>query len=81
MTKAAGNAEALARHLEAGPMTEALACYSDERVAAARIAHDSGQRLGRYIFAGAPGDNPDGRTNPNLAAIMAETTVVPAGPD
>jgi 2-polyprenyl-6-methoxyphenol hydroxylase-like FAD-dependent oxidoreductase len=79
VTKAAGDAEALARHLAIGPVTEALARYSVERVAAARIAHDTGQRLGRYIFAGSPGDNPDGRTNPNLAAIMAETAVVPAG--
>jgi 2-polyprenyl-6-methoxyphenol hydroxylase-like FAD-dependent oxidoreductase len=79
VTKAAGDAEALARHLAIGPVTEALARYSVERVAAARIAHDTGQRLGRYIFAGSPGENPDGRTNPNLAAIMAETAVVPAG--
>jgi 2-polyprenyl-6-methoxyphenol hydroxylase-like FAD-dependent oxidoreductase len=82
VTKAAADAEALARHLTAGAVTQALAAYSTERHAAAALAHATAQRLGRYIFA-APdqGHNQDGRNNPNLARIMAETAVVPAAPD
>ncbi|MES2847071.1 MAG: FAD-dependent monooxygenase [Pseudomonadota bacterium] len=78
VTKAAGDAEALARALAGGPVPDALARYSDERVAASRIAYETAQRLGGYIFAKGATDNPDGRSNPNLATIMAETAVVPA---
>jgi 2-polyprenyl-6-methoxyphenol hydroxylase-like FAD-dependent oxidoreductase len=82
VTKAAADAEALARHLSAAPVIVALAAYGTERHAAATLAHATAQRLGRYIFA-APdqGHNHDGRNNPNLARIMAETAVVPAAPD
>ena len=82
VTKAAADAEALARHLTAGTVTQALAAYGTERHAAAALAHATAQRLGRYIFAGPDqGSNQDGRNNPNLARIMAETAVVPAAPD
>jgi 2-polyprenyl-6-methoxyphenol hydroxylase-like FAD-dependent oxidoreductase len=82
VTKAAADAEALARHLSAAPVIDALPAYGTERHAAAALAHTTAQRLGRYIFA-APdqGSNHDGRNNPNLARIMAETAVVPAAPD
>lgn len=82
VTKAAADAEALARHLSAAPVIDALAAYGTERHAAATLAYATAQRLGRYIFA-APdqGHNHDGRNNPNLARIMAETAVVPAAPD
>jgi len=82
VTKAAADAEALARHLSAAPALPALQSYGTERQAAAALAHTTAQRLGRYIFA-APdqGSNHDGRNNPNLARIMAETAVVPAAPD
>lgn len=78
VTKAAGDAEALARALAVGTVQNGLQRYSDERVAASRIAHDTGQRLGSFIFGTGSGGNSDGRSNPNLAAIMAETAVVPA---
>lgn len=82
VTKAAADAEALARHLSAAPVTQALAAYGAERHAAAELAHATAQRLGGYIFAGPDqGSNHDGRNNPNLARIMAETAVVPAAPD
>jgi 2-polyprenyl-6-methoxyphenol hydroxylase-like FAD-dependent oxidoreductase len=79
VTKAAADAEALARHLSTTPVLPALQAYGSERHAAAALAHATAQRLGRYIFA-APdqGSNHDGRNNPNLARIMAETAVVPA---
>ncbi len=82
VTKAAADAEALARHLTTGTVTQALAAYGTERHAAAALAHATAQRLGRYIFAGPDqSSNQDGRNNPNLARIMAETAVVPAAPD
>ena len=78
VTKAASDAEALARHLSADPVIHALTAYGTERHAAARLAYDTAQRLGSYIFAGPDqGSNQDGRNNPNLARIMAETAVVP----
>jgi len=78
VTKAAGDAEALARALTVGTVHRALQRYSDERVAASRIAHETARRLGGFIFGDGSGANRDGRSNPNLAAIMAETAVVPA---
>jgi 2-polyprenyl-6-methoxyphenol hydroxylase-like FAD-dependent oxidoreductase len=78
VTKAAGDAAALARALAGTSVTQGLCVYSAERVSAGHVAHEIGQRLGSYILAGAPGSNIDGRSNPNLAAIMAETAVVPA---
>ncbi len=78
VTKAAGDAAALARALTDTPVPQGLRAYSAERVAAGLVAHEIGQRLGSYILAGPLGSNIDGRSNPNLAAIMAETAVVPA---
>jgi 2-polyprenyl-6-methoxyphenol hydroxylase-like FAD-dependent oxidoreductase len=78
VTKAAGDAEALARALTVGTVPDALQRYSDERQATSRIAHETARRLGGFIFGGGAGTNRDGRSNPNLAAIMAETAVVPA---
>jgi 2-polyprenyl-6-methoxyphenol hydroxylase-like FAD-dependent oxidoreductase len=78
VTKAAGDAWALARALTVGTVPDALQRYSDERQAASRIAHETAQRLGGFIFGGGAGTNRDGRSNPKLAAIMAETAVVPA---
>lgn len=76
VTKAAADAEALARHLSGPTVLKALPAYSDERTAAARLAVETGRRLGSYIFGDRDG-NRDGRSNPNLARIMAETAVVP----
>jgi 2-polyprenyl-6-methoxyphenol hydroxylase-like FAD-dependent oxidoreductase len=79
VTKAAADAEALARHLMQPDVATGLATYALERRAAAELALLTARRLGGYIFA-APesGPNSDGRSNPNLARIMAETAVVPA---
>lgn len=79
VTKAAADAEALARHLAAGAdVPAALAAYSAERQPAAVIAVETSRALGRMIFAPPPGtDNPDGRANPHLAPLMADTAVVP----
>lgn len=82
VTKAAADAEALARHLSEAPALDALQAYARERQAAAALAHATAQRLGSYIFAApAKGSNQDGRNNPNLARILAETAVVPAASD
>jgi 2-polyprenyl-6-methoxyphenol hydroxylase-like FAD-dependent oxidoreductase len=79
VTKAAADAEALARHLSQPDVRSGLEAYGRERQAAAELALLTARRLGSYIFA-APqtGTNLDGRSNPNLARIMAETAVVPA---
>jgi 2-polyprenyl-6-methoxyphenol hydroxylase-like FAD-dependent oxidoreductase len=79
VTKAASDAEALARHLSNAVIPTALQSYNQERQTASALAFDTGRRLGSYIFAApAFGKNHDGRNNPNLARIMAETAVVPA---
>lgn len=80
VTKAACDAEALARHLMSGlPVPEALAAYSAERQPAGRIAMETSRKLGAMIFTPPPGtDNGDGRHNPNLETIVRETAVVPA---
>lgn len=76
VTKAAEDALALARHLGAGATDTALAAYSAERVAASRRAYDMGQTLGGYMLAApATGQNRDGRNNPNLRTILAQTAV------
>ena len=77
VTKAAGDALALARHLGQAPVPEALAAYSAERVAACRIAYDTAQRLGSYIFSANPATNRDGRSHAHMAAIMRDTAIVP----
>ena len=81
VTKAACDAEALARHLAAaGSVAEALEGYSRERQPAGAAATDIARQLGAMIFdAGA--QNSDGRSNPNMAKIMHETAVVPRSLD
>lgn len=76
VTKAAGDAEALARHLQSRSVPEALAAYSAERQPAARIAWETARRLGGYVF-GAAGRT-DGRAHPWETELIAETAVVPA---
>ena len=77
VTKAAGDALALARHLDSGAVEEALAGYSDERVPASRIAYETSQWLGALIFAGDRSKNQDGRSHAQIEAVMRETAVVP----
>jgi 2-polyprenyl-6-methoxyphenol hydroxylase-like FAD-dependent oxidoreductase len=79
VTKAACDAEALARHLgEGDDVVASLQAYSDERVPQSRIAHEMAQELGRLIFDKPAGDeNRDGRSNPDIEWIMAKTAVVP----
>jgi 2-polyprenyl-6-methoxyphenol hydroxylase-like FAD-dependent oxidoreductase len=79
VTKAAADAEALARLLSAGqPAATALQAYSAERRPQALLALETARRLGAMIFDAPDGAaNPDGRSNPNLARIVAETAVVP----
>lgn len=76
VTKAAQDALALARHLDAARDVEgALAAYSAERVPAAHMALNRSRRLGSYMFEGAEGSNPDGRANPHIDEIMRLTAV------
>ncbi|GAB5377398.1 MAG: FAD binding domain-containing protein [Acuticoccus sp.] len=80
VTKAAGDALALARHLcEGNDVAGALDAYSAERVPAARAAHERAQMLGRLIFdpreAGPAAANRDGRSHPQLDAIMRLTAI------
>lgn len=76
VTKAAGDALALARRLAgACDVAAALAAYSAERVPAARAAHQRSQMLGRYIFCGPEERNRDGRSHPRLDDIMRLTAV------
>lgn len=77
VTKAACDAEALARALAAMPVEAALQAYSAERTPEALMARDTGQRLGRYIFDGDVARNRGGRDNPNLMTILRDTAVVP----
>lgn len=77
VTKAAGDAAALARHLSQGrPVSDALAAYDAERQPAGQIAVATARRLGGLIFDGQ--GNEDGRCNPNLDVILSETAAVPA---
>ena len=76
VTKAGQDALALARHLSTAKVPEALAAYSEERVAASSAVHERAQMLGRLMMAKpAEGDNLDGRNNPNLADIMRLTAI------
>ncbi|KPQ07372.1 MAG: putative oxidoreductase [Rhodobacteraceae bacterium HLUCCA12] len=78
VTKAACDAEALARHLDgAAAVPEALAAYSAERQPAGALARQVARDLGAMIFQAPDGGNSDGRNNPNLATIVSETAVVP----
>lgn len=76
VTKAAEDALALADNLGSRPVPEALAAYSAQRVPAARAAFERSRWLGGCIFeAPASGDNSDGRSNPNIDAIMRLTAI------
>lgn len=77
VTKAAGDALALAEALSNTTVPQALQAYSDARVDACRIAFETSRRLGTYIFGGDPGANLDGRSHPQRDVVMRETAVVP----
>jgi 2-polyprenyl-6-methoxyphenol hydroxylase-like FAD-dependent oxidoreductase len=78
VTKAACDADALARHLAGPDVVSGLQAYSDERVPESRVAHELAQDLGAMIFADAAGGaNRDGRSNPNIETFMLKTAVVP----
>jgi 2-polyprenyl-6-methoxyphenol hydroxylase-like FAD-dependent oxidoreductase len=75
VTKAAQDAQSLARHLDGTPVPEALAAYSAERQPLVRIAFETARRLGAWSFG--DGGQPDGRLHPHQSALMEETAVVP----
>ncbi len=75
VTKAAQDALALARHVSAVSIDEALAAYSEERVPASRRAYAQGQRLGGFIFDTDPALNRDGRSHPMIDDIMQDTAI------
>ena len=77
VTKAAEDALALARHLDAAPVPEALSAYSAQRVAASRLAFETSRRLGGYIFDCDHTRNRQGRAHPQMARIMRETAAIP----
>jgi 2-polyprenyl-6-methoxyphenol hydroxylase-like FAD-dependent oxidoreductase len=76
VTKAAQDAEALARHLDGAPVAQALAAYSAERQPQVRIAWETARHLGALTFG--DGGQPDGRGHSHQDELMAETAVVPA---
>jgi 2-polyprenyl-6-methoxyphenol hydroxylase-like FAD-dependent oxidoreductase len=76
VTKAAQDAEALARHLRDTPVPQALAAYSAERVPRVLIARDTARRLGAWTFG--DGGQPDGRGHPHETDLILQTAVVPA---
>ena len=78
VTKAALDALALARHLAAAPMPQALRAYSAERTAASRRAWLRARTLGSYISDSDAERNRDGASHPFLGAIMRETAVMVA---
>lgn len=69
VTKAAGDAMSLAKHVRSGVLGEKLANFSVERSTAAHVAHHRGQMLGGWITEHDP-DNPDGARNKRLTQIM-----------
>jgi len=79
VTKAACDAKALARHLDAAPVATALAAYSAERQPVARQVMELSRKLGTLMLTPGP-DGPctEGRGNPNAAFMIANTAVVPA---
>lgn len=78
VTKAACDAEALARHLDTGPVAEGLRAYCAERQPDAARAHLTARRLGAMIFEAPPhGPDPDGCDNPAMDVILRSTAVVP----
>jgi 2-polyprenyl-6-methoxyphenol hydroxylase-like FAD-dependent oxidoreductase len=76
VTKAAQDAEALARHLRDTPVPQALAAFSAERAGQVLIARDTARRLGSWTFG--DGGQPDGRGHPHETELILETAVVPA---
>jgi len=78
VTKAAADAEALARHLGQAEPVPALRAYSAERHAAAALAHGVGRTLGSWIVSG--GGRDDGTAHPREREFLAQTAVVPARP-
>lgn len=77
VTKAAEDALALVGCLSIAPVDDALQAYSDMRVGPCRLACETAQRLGGYIFGGVAGENTDGRSHPQIETVMRETAVVP----
>lgn len=78
VTKAASDAEALARALDAASVTPALAAYSAERQPGVARVMQLSRTLGSMILTPGPqGPSMDGRGNPNLAFIVQNTAVVP----
>lgn len=82
VTKAASDAEALARALDGAPVAQALAAYSAERQPEAARVMQLSRDLGTLMLtAGAGGPSHDGRGNPKLDFIVDNTAVVPAFAD
>ncbi len=77
VTKAAGDATVLAERLEKSPILDGLDTYSKERVAAARVAYETSRWLGSLIFSCSRNQNLDGRSHPEIQAVMRETAVLP----
>lgn len=78
VTKAASDAEALARALNTGPVAQALAAYSAERQPEAARVMQLSRDLGRMMLTAGPrGPSHDGRGNPNQDFIVEKTAVVP----
>lgn len=77
VTKAAGDALALARCLEGtGSIREKLAEFSRQRTVRSHAAFARGRTLGSYIYEKPEhGDNLDGASNPNIEIIMDQTAV------
>lgn len=76
VTKAAGDALSLARHLAQAPVPDAIYAYSQERAPAARVAYDKARLLGAFMLAEPEiGDNADGSNNDNLDVIMRDTAI------
>ena len=77
VTKAAGDATTLAEYLEEDQIPNCLRVYSKVRTIAARTAYETARRLGHLIFDCNRNENQDGRSNPQIEAIMQQTAVVP----
>ena len=76
MTKAAEDALALARLVDAADVPGTLEAYSNLRAPLSRDARDLGRRLGGYIFDRDHPDNTDGRAHPDMDAIVRETAAI-----
>ncbi len=78
VTKAASDAEALARALDLAPVVPALAAYSAERQPAVAHVMQFSRNLGHAMLtAGPDGPSLDGRGNPNADFILHNTALVP----